>query len=122
MLNILNRQILFTLAFFVLSDALPSSLEWKGRAFFFCLPHAVYYAAAIRNAAYSKSDNSNLSLVMIRYRIAIGLLVCLVFTVYARDREVRLRAQFTRQLAVGREGVSSTKAFLLVDVSNPLEP
>ena len=59
---------------------------------------------------------------MIRYRVAIGLLVCLVFTVYAREREVRLRAKFTRQLAVGREGVSSTKAFLLVDVSNPQEP
>ena len=61
-------------------------------------------------------------LVMIRYRVAIGLLVCIVFTVYARDREVRLRAQFTRQLAVGKEGVSSTKVFLIVDVSNPQEP
>ena len=110
------------MSFFVLTDALPCSLEWKGRAFFFCLPHAVYYAAAIRNAAYSKADNINLSLVIIRYRVAIGLLVCLVFTVYARDREVRLRAQFTKQLAVAREGVSSTKAFLLVDVSNPQEP
>jgi hypothetical protein len=59
---------------------------------------------------------------MIRYRIAIGVLVCITFTVYARDREVRLRAQFTRQRAVGREGVSSTKAFMLVDVSNPQEP
>ena len=64
----------------------------------------------------------NLFLVMIRYRVVIGVLVCIVFTIYARDREVRLRAQFTRQRAVGREGVSSTKAFMLVDVSNPQEP
>ena len=64
----------------------------------------------------------NLFLVMIRYRVVIGVLVCIVFTVFARDREVRLRAQFTRQRAVGREGVSSTKAFMLVDVSNPQEP
>ena len=60
-------------------------------------------------------------IVMIRYRVAIGILVCIVFIIYVRDREQRLRNQFSRHVGVGSDSLSSTKAFLLLKLSKSLE-
>ena len=112
---------MFTLCFllFTANGGLPESLEWKGRAVVYGLPHLTYYAAAIRNTVYSKIRFIKFYVVMIRYRVFIGLSVCVLFALYVRDREIQMRAQFARLWAISRDGLASTKAFLLVSIEDP---
>ena len=51
-------QVVFILCFAYFTEALPSTLGWISRSVYFFLPQLLFYAAAVRNSVYCKSDTN----------------------------------------------------------------